>query len=239
MAEQELQQTVAIRNPFPPIVEPVRATKAMHMRLNQIAARITPQATKLCYEVRGSTPDSCAFTLQLEGSKGVNAYADGKSVTVTAPMMVFANNDTHLAFVLAHELAHNIMEHPEGQSQNVLLGSILGTVADVAVGASGTSTGGVFGKVGGNVALLSYSPSFEQEADYIGLYILARAGYPIEQAPNFWRAMSQYEPEGIYARGTHPTNAERFVAMNKTIAEIRAKQRTRQPLLPNIRHDDA
>lgn len=238
-AEQAWEQNSARSNPFPPIVEPVYTTQKMKQRLGEIARRISPQASKLCYDIHGGVDkQDCNFGLQIKESHGVNAYADGKSVTVSAPMMVFAQRDTHLAFVVAHELAHNIMAHPQNQQKNVLLGSLLGAVADVALASQGASTGGGFSNLGGSVAMLRYSPAFEQEADYIGLYILARAGYPIEEAPDFWRAMSQYEPEGIYARSTHPTNAERFIGMRKTIAEIRAKQRAHQPLIPNIRPEE-
>lgn len=235
-AEQELQRIAAISNPFPPIVEPVRPTQAMKNRLQRIATRIAPQAGKLCYTLRGDprTGGNCSFNLEIHGERGVNAYADGEAVVITAPMMVFANNDTHLAFVLAHEMAHNVMEHQKGMGANVLLGSLLGTAADIAISTQGADTHGAFGNIGGGMALRSYSPSFEQEADYIALYILARSGWRIEEAPKFWRAMAQYEPRGIYARGSHPTTAERFVGMTKTIAEIRAKQRARQPLIPNI-----
>lgn len=240
-AEQESQKEAAVKNPFPPLVEPIRPTKAMKNRLQAIANRVSPQGTKLCHEMVGGPQDSrsCSFSMELEGDTGVNAFADGKRVVVSGPMMEFARSDTHLAFVVAHELSHNIMEHPQSSQTNVIFGAILGTVLDVAAASQGANTSGQFGKAGAQMGLLSYSTDFEQEADYLALYILARAGYPIEQAPNFWRAMSQYEPKGIYARTTHPTNAERFVAMNKTIAEIRAKQRAREPLLPNIRPKDA
>jgi predicted Zn-dependent protease len=238
--EQEMQRGAALSNPFPPIVEPVRPTKGMKNRLQKIAGRVAPQASKLCYQLLG-TPNrerDCSYSLELDGDTGVNAYANGQKVVITGPMMEFARNDTHLAFVLAHELAHNIMEHPDSQRGNILVGLLVGTVADIAAASQGANTQGGFGKAGAEMALLSYSPAFEQEADYIALYILARAGYRIEEAPNFWRAMAQYEPRGIYARSTHPTTAERFIAMSKTITEIRTKQRAHQPLIPNIRPQD-
>ena len=239
-AEQAWEQSAALSDPFPPIVEPVYPNKKMKARLAAVSARVNPQAVKLCNEIRGLQPDrSCSFHLMIQGTKGVNAYADGKNVVISAPMMVFADKDTYLAFVLAHELSHNIMEHQKRQGNNVLLGTLLGAVGDIAADMHGANTQGAFGNMGAQMAQLNYSPSFEAEADYIGLYILARAGYPIEQAPNFWRAMAQYEPQGIYARSTHPTNPERFVAMKKTIEEIRAKQRAKQPLLPNPRMNDA
>jgi hypothetical protein len=73
----------------------------------------------------------------------------------------------------------------------------------------------------------------------VGLYILARAGYAIEQAPDFWRILSQAQPDSAYLAQSHPSNPARTIAMSKTVAEIRAKQRTHQPLLPNIHTPEA
>jgi predicted Zn-dependent protease len=150
-------------------------------------------------------------------------------------MVDFAKNDNHLAFVIAHEFAHNIMQHIAATRQNVTIGALLGTVADVAAGAAGANTQGLFGKVGSQQGLLKYSAAFEAEADYVGLYILARAGYKIEDAPDFWRIMSQANPDSVYVSSTHPTNPARTIAMGKTVAEIRAKQKAGQPLIPNIK----
>src|SRR5690606_22864482 len=127
----------------PPIVEPVRVTQTMKKRLATISDRIAPQATKLCQEMNGlNRESSCSFGLVIKGEKGVNAYADGKQAVVTAPMMVFASNDTHLALVVAHELAHNMMQHPQNMGTNVLVGSLLGTVVDIAAASQGANTQG-------------------------------------------------------------------------------------------------
>ena len=211
-------------------------TKAMKVRLQDIALRVNPPATKICYEMFGMQEvRPCTFNLEIKGTRGVNAYTDGQTVYVTAPMMLFASDDDHLAFVLAHELAHAIMDHVSAQSGNVAVGALIGVAVDLLAASQGVDTGGSFTQTGANVALTQYSPGFEQEADYIGLYILARAGFPIEKAPDFWRKMAQFEPSGIYVRGTHPSYPERYIAMQKTILEIRQKQAQGLPLMPNLK----
>ncbi len=238
-AEQAKFRKEVTENPFPPIVEPVKLTKAMQRRLQGIANRINPQGTKLCFELYQNVSEAnCSYPLEISSKKGANAYADGSKVFVTTAMMALAEDDTHLAFVLAHELAHNIMDHPSRVQQNTIAGSLLGTMVDIGAAAAGASTGGAFGQLGGQTALLQYSPSFELEADYIGLYILQRAGYRIEEAPNFWRAMAHYHPENIYTSTTHPTNPERYVVMRKTINEIRSKQKLGLPLFPEFKPED-
>lgn len=231
--EAAIQAKFAKEDPFEKIEGEVKVTSKMLARVERIEARVVPHATALCQEMFSQpNPDrACEFAFAVSSeAKGINAFADGKRVVMGPTMLQFATNDTHVAFVLAHELAHNIMQHPQGGAKNTTAGMILGTILDASIG----GTGGAFGKLGAQVGRLQYSPAFETEADYIGLYILARAGYKIEEAPDFWRAMSQYDPQGIYARSTHPTNAERFVVMRKTINEIRSKQKLRMSLVPEF-----
>jgi predicted Zn-dependent protease len=235
-AERAAQARAARENPFPPIVEPVMRTKAMKVRLQDVALRVNPHATKICYEMFGMQEvRPCNFNLEIKGNRGVNAYTDGETVYVTAPMMLFASDDNHLAFVLAHELAHGIMDHVDQTRTNVTFGAMMGAAVDLLAASQGLDTGGGFTQTAANAALTQYSPGFEQEADYVGLYILARAGYPIEKAPDFWRQMAQFEPTGIYVRGTHPSYPERFIAMQKTIQEIRYKQANDLPIMPNFK----
>ncbi len=203
-------------------------------RLAPIAHRVENAATDVCRSLDAKA--NCTFQVILDSKEhGLNAHADGQNVVIYPAMVDFAKNDNHLAFVIAHEFAHNIMGHIKASQQNTLIGSLLGTAADVAAGAAGANTGGIFSKVGGRQGLLKYSAAFEAEADYVGLYILAQAGYKIEDAPDFWRIMSQANPDSVYISSSHPTNPARTIAMGKTVAEIRAKQKAGQPLIPNIR----
>ena len=81
---------------------------------------------------------------------------------------------------------------------------------------------------------MRYSKAFEQEADHVGLYISRRAGYNLDSMPNIWRRMAAGNPSGIYNASTHPTYPERYIAMQQTINEIRAKEKAGQPLLPGF-----
>ncbi len=73
---------------------------------------------------------------------------------------------------------------------------------------------------------------FEQEADYVGLYFLARAGFPLDGAGDYRRLMAANNPLSIIVRSSHPTAPERFVAIEKTIEEIKVKRAMDQPLVP-------
>lgn len=172
----------------------------------------------------------CGYGLVLGPGNEVNAYADGKRIIISRGMMMFARDDLELSFVIAHELAHNVMSHIDAKTANYIAGSVL----DVIVSAgTGVGTQGTFGRIGAH----AFSQDFEREADYVGLYILANAGADIEKAPAFWRRMAALNPGSIGSNhaATHPATPERFVAMEETIREIRAKQKAGKPLVPEMK----
>lgn len=173
----------------------------------------------------------CAFPVLLNNGQDINAYADGKQIHIMRGLIRFAENDSQLAMVIAHELAHNAMGHIDAKQQNVLVGSILGSVIDIAVGGNG------FGRAGASIGAGAYSQDFESEADYVGLYILARAGFDISQSPYFWRRMASTTDAKNVSLGTsHPSSAQRFVQMEATIAEIQQKIKSGAPLMPQLKN---
>ncbi|MEQ5788758.1 M48 family metalloprotease [Erythrobacter sp. NFXS35] len=53
----------------------------------------------------------CATRFYLEPSSTPNAWSDGSNVVVTSSVAAFADDDSELAAVLAHELAHSVLGH--------------------------------------------------------------------------------------------------------------------------------
>jgi predicted Zn-dependent protease len=160
----------------------------------------------------------------------INAFSDGKHIIITNGLIRAVENDNELALVVAHEIEHNVLGHIGKKRRNVPLGSIF----DILVLATtGISTGGAFGRLGG----AAYSQGFEFEADYARLYIAARAGYDIKGAANFWRRLAAEHPQTIEKgfAASHPSTPERFVAMEKTIQEIKEKQKLGKPLIPETK----
>lgn len=60
-----------------------------------------------------SLTPGCATRMTLKESGKLNAAADGIYVEVTRAIAEFARDDDELAFVIAHEMAHNIKAHPQ------------------------------------------------------------------------------------------------------------------------------
>lgn len=172
---------------------------------------------------------ACHYGLVISGSDDVNAYADGSNVGITKGMMRFAESDQELSLVIAHEIAHNTMEHVSAKRSNAFGGLIL----DILAAAAGVNTQGVFQQISAN----AYSQEFEAEADYIGLYIMARAGLSLEGSADFWRRMAAEHPASISTNhaATHPASAARFVAIENTIGEIASKRAGQNALIPEFK----
>lgn len=171
----------------------------------------------------------CDYPVAMLVSDNLNAYADGESIYVTRRMLRFAEQDEELSLVIAHEIAHNAMDHVAKIQQN----STLGSLVDLAVQSQGFDTNGFFGRLTAGV----YSQDFEAEADYVGMYILARAGVNLDGAAYFWRRMAIENPGNIDSShsSSHPATAERFLALENTILEVAKKQAAQQALDPQIR----
>lgn len=100
----------------------------------------------------------------------------------------------------------------------------------------------LMGHAGTFASMFYDKKSREADADYVGLYIMARGGYEVEKASNFWRRLAVAFPRMIEASSSHPLLPARFVAIRKTTEEIRAKEAKGLPLVPgrvdNLAADD-
>ena len=174
----------------------------------------------------------CASQIIPVQSGRINAYTDGKNIGVTKGMLKFAS-DEELALIIAHELAHIIEKHIDKKQTNSLLGTFIGGMVDELL-YQGLGIYTWYGNRGAQIGAVAFSQEFELEADYVALYILARAGYSTENAADFWRKMAERSPlDSNSLTGTHPPTAQRYLLLSKTHAEIEKKKAEGQPLLPN------
>lgn len=172
---------------------------------------------------------ACKYPVNLVANDVVNAYADGRQVVVFSGLLRFTESDAELAMVVAHEISHNTLGHIQKKQAN----AIPGLAIDILLAGVGIPTGGAFSNATGN----AYAQEFESEADYSGLHIAARAGVDISIAANFWRRLGAEHPGSIAVQygASHPSTPERFVAMEKTVEEIRGKQSLGVAVVPDKR----
>jgi hypothetical protein len=165
----------------------------------------------------------CEFPTLLVRTPEINAAADGRVLAITSGLFELTRSDDELALILGHELAHNLLGHLKGATVSEKPSGILDAFMRATIGVAVAKT-----------VTPPYSAENEKEADYAGLYLMARAGYDITAAESFWRRLN----ETTRARSvttTHPSGEDRLHALQEAIAEIKAKQKAKQPLEPDLK----
>lgn len=171
----------------------------------------------------------CDYPAVLVNDEKVNASADGKRMAITTGMLHFAREDEELALIVGHELAHNTRGHIESKTGNMIIGGLLGAAASVLIGVNVTD-------VAMQAGAGAFSQEFEAEADYVGVYHAARAGYDVHKAASFWRRLAVAHPQSIHLAGsTHPSTAKRFLAIETAAEEVARKRADNAPLVPDER----
>jgi Zn-dependent protease with chaperone function len=150
----------------------------------------------------------------------VNAWAlpGGKSAVYTG-MLRMARSDDELAVVMGHEAAHAIARHAGERISGDLLvqGALQGTavaLGDMSPGAH-RATMAALG-LGSNVGvMLPWSRMQEGEADEIGLFIAADAGYDPQAAIPLWERMAGQSGAPPEFLSTHPSESTRIQRLRK------------------------
>jgi hypothetical protein len=168
---------------------------------------------------------ACAFAIELGSADNVNAYADGRRVLVTRGMLGFAADDTELAYVVAAGLAHNVLGHAAAQRNAATIGSIIDNLTRVKPDDS---------MLIGSGGIKAMPPELDAAADRLALYMLARAGYDINAADDFWKKLARSYPASVLNGYTanHPGLSVRIAMIDKTAAEIKARRAAKKPLVP-------
>jgi predicted Zn-dependent protease len=162
----------------------------------------------------------------IEDDKTVNAWVmPGGKAAVYTGILAYTQNETGLAVVLGHEVAHALADHGNERMSEALIANMGGMALSVALSTKPQQTQQLFMTVygvGANLGfLLPYSRLHESEADRIGLTLMARAGYDPREAIPFWERMNKQEgssrpPEFL---STHPAPETRIANIKKYIPE--------------------
>jgi Zn-dependent protease with chaperone function len=209
------------------------AEKLERVSLSRLRVSALRDGQPLSLEV--SPVAGCAYPIRLQTQTDVNAWTDGRRIVFHSAMLRVAQTDAELAHIVGHELAHITLGHIRKEQANRVAGTIGGFLVDAALATVGLDTRGGLMREFGNAGARAFSKDFEREADYFGAYFIARAGYEPREAEALWRAMGQEHPRSIRFAGTHPTSSERFILMQRAIAEIADKRSRGLPLRPELR----
>lgn len=165
------------------------------------------------------------WEFNLVESDEVNAWAmPGGKVVVYTGILPLTKDETGLAVVMGHEIAHAIAQHGAERMSQGLLQQLGGMALSVALQNEPEATQNLFLTaygVGTTVGvILPFSRTHESEADRLGLIFMAMAGYDPSAAVEFWTRMSQQggakPPEFL---STHPSDETRIADIKKNLPE--------------------
>jgi len=164
------------------------------------------------------------FTIKVLDTEEVNAFAlPGGFFFVNSGLILKADNESELAGVMAHEIAHVAARHGTRQATR---GEII-NIASIPLIFMGGWTGYAI-RQGAGLAIpmgfLTFSRGFEREADYLGLQYLYKTGYDPTSFVDFFEKIQSLEKKkpGTMSKvfSTHPMTDDRIKAAQDEIQKI-------------------
>jgi predicted Zn-dependent protease len=176
---------------------------------------------------RSSQLSGYAWEFNLVQDKQKNAWCmPGGKVVVYSGILPVTADESGLAVVMGHEIAHAIANHGGERMSQGLLVQMGGMALSTALARKPQQTQELFLNLFGAGAqvgiLLPYSRIQESEADRLGTIFMAMAGYDPRSAVAFWQRMIASERGGAAPPeilSTHPADATRMKNLNAYIAE--------------------
>jgi predicted Zn-dependent protease len=166
------------------------------------------------------------FNVKIIDVEDPNAFAlPGGYMFVNAGAILMADDESELAGVLAHEIAHVAACH-------AARGATRGNLASIAMIPVVIMTGGLAGLATQEVAniavpatFMKFSRNFEAQADYLGIQYAYKAGYDPTGMINFFEKISTLEKKkiGYLTRiryVDHPQTPDRIAKSQHEIATI-------------------
>ena len=145
---------------------------------------------------------SCRMKVKLVDSPIVNALSDGSNIVVTRGLLAFVRSPDQLAWVLAHEVGHHVLDHAEGAKLQMMLNRFLYST----LGEAPQSVNQI---------------NMERQADLFAADLVTRAGFDLREARRLlgWMQVLQREPSEGLSR-SHPPTHERLAALDRMIEKL-------------------
>jgi Zn-dependent protease with chaperone function len=214
-------------------------------RVERIFARLKPSARELCrYLAERSTVSCSDWQVAVEDSQVFNAYATGANeIVVSKGIVEQSRYPEEVAFILAHELSHHMLNHLGETRINEFVGSLLGILLSAAIASVALEEVdcnpdyencddaydlaeriiGTGANAGAYVANHKYAVAQESEADMLAAYILSRSNYSLIRARqtllNIARMGDSTNTRSSFF-DSHPAGPERLAQFDTVIQEV-------------------
>lgn len=192
--------------------------------------------------VRNAKDVNYSFEFFVIRNQELNAFAFfGGHIAIHSGLITTASTESELASVVAHEISHVTQRHLarrlESQSRSQalstagMISSILLTLINPSVGIAALSTS----IAATQQASINYTRGNEQEADRVGIALLANSGFNPQGAPDFFSTLAEkyrYTSKPPAMLLTHPLPESRI-----SDARIRAHNFSPRPLMPSLQFE--
>ncbi len=160
--------------------------------------------------------NACSYNVQPIPSGAPNAFADGTKVFITMAAIKLAKTDDEIAFLIGHEMAHNIKHFKSFETNEA---NTIGI--DYLDKPKVREFKNLF---------IWTNEQKEIEADIHGVNLAFNGGYSLKNVNDYWRRLSVFNPELISkSSNIYRGNAFRAALINKTLEKLRkAKNEEKQ-----------
>lgn len=169
-----------------------------------------------------------SWEYHLVDNNTVNAWCmPGGKIVFYSGILPYTRNESGLAVVMGHEMAHAVARHGNERMSQQLAITMGGIALSVAMQNKSEETKNIFLAaygIGGTLGTLAYSRNHEYEADKIGMVFMAISGYDPIDAISFWERMnSNSKKTGTFPfLSTHPSDEKRIEEMKKFLPKAQS-----------------
>ncbi|HEX2444281.1 MAG TPA: M48 family metallopeptidase [Vicinamibacterales bacterium] len=162
------------------------------------------------------------YSFSVANAREINAFAlPGGPVWVHRGAILAAQNESQLAAIMAHEVAHIANRHTADRVSQALAANVGLGLLDALLGngrrAQIAEVGAV---VAANAAMAKFSRDDEREADEKGMIYMRRAGFDpggMAELMQLLRAQQRRDPSSVETFfASHPSPADRIARLNAT-----------------------
>ena len=164
------------------------------------------------------------YTFSIANYRELNAFAlPGGPVWIHRGIIHAARNESELAGVLAHEVAHIAQRHAADQlTKQLVANGLLGLLGAVLGNDGGARTAQISAQMLAGGYLLKFSRDDEKEADRVGTQILERAGWDPRGMVAFMETIRREQgrdPGSVEVfLSSHPAPSERVELLRRAAA---------------------
>jgi beta-barrel assembly-enhancing protease len=212
------------------IIEDPEATEY----LNALGSRIVAQA---------SGDSAQRFSFFFVRDDAINAFAlPGGFIGVNYGLVLATRNESQLAGVLAHEIAHVTQRHiarrihSQGRQSIATMAAILAAIlVGAATGSSDAALGGISVAQGAAMQQqINFTRANENEADRVGMGFLAAAGFDPYGMPDFFETIGRRNGITAGSRDALPEILQSHPVATNRIAESRARAAQLKDVHPSV-----